>query len=127
MGKVSRVTCGLAIAATLGYCWAIWWFTGLFGVIAPHHGGAYLAPMLSIVLAAPIPGTYALHAIHWQILALVSLGIALKLTFASTHAGLADHSSAPPLLGHMFYLFLISCLHLVGLLASVVAVAHVIP
>jgi hypothetical protein len=112
----------LAIAATLSYCWAIWWLAGLLSVLAPADG----LPRLSVVLLAPLPGTFWLHSIHWQALALVSLGLALRSTFGREALMSARDSTVAPLLGHAFYLFLICCLHLVGLLASVVGFAAVI-
>lgn len=116
-----------ACVATLAYCWAIWWFSAFFASLVPHANGAYETTMLSVVLVAPIPEAGSLHAFHWQLLALLSLGFALRGSIQKCNDGVqSELSTVSPLLAHGFYLFAICCLHIVGFLASIVAVAHVL-
>ncbi len=113
-----------SILATLAYCWGIWWFSGFFGTLVPHDPGAYETTMLSVVLLAPIPDTYWFLAIHWQVLACVSLVYALKVVYTKARNKQSDCAYYIPILGHTLYLLGVSYLHVVGLFASIVQVAH---
>lgn len=123
MQVAERLAVGLLIAATLAYCWAIWWVSALFSAHVFHNGESYETTQLSVVLLGPIPDTLYLQAVHWQLSALFSLAIAVRSALKRQAQSIAV---TPPLLAHGLYLFTISALHVVGFLASFVAIAYVI-
>ncbi len=126
MKNADRMVGVLATAATFAYCWAIWWVAGLFSSVVPQSNGSYEASMLSVVLLAPIEGTFWLKVIHWQILAVALLVLALKSSSGSSNSATANTKMHFPMVAHAFYLMSICCLHVVGMLASVVSVDYVI-
>ncbi len=120
----NRLTPLLSILVTFGYCWAIWWFSGLFSILVPFGTGSYETSMLSVVLVAPIPDAYWLKVIHWQVIACISLVFALRTATKTKNEAFNDSLYCLPLFSHVVYLVFISFLHAVGLLASIVAVAY---
>jgi hypothetical protein len=106
--------------ATVAYCWAVWWFSGLFATLVPHDHGAYETAMLSVVLIAPIPGAFMLQAIHWQLVALVSLIAALRKTLYPASPHFDESAAMWSFVGHAYLLLTLCLLHVVGFLVSIV-------
>ena len=102
----------IAFGATLTYCLFVWFLCNLFGTLAVEPGGGWFATgtMLVKPLTLPLP----LNAIHWQLIAVLSLA------YASTS------DRVEKIVQHYGVLLLLSLLHLVGISAAMLDTGSVI-
>ena len=120
MNMTHRSAVGAAIAATLAYCWLVWWLAGWFEMLIRGPLGALETRMLSVVLVGPLPGTFLFKAVHWQAVALVSLIVAVRAMRPNGERGMPPSSVS--LVAHAFLLVFLVCLHVIGFIASFAAI-----
>jgi hypothetical protein len=115
----------LSVFLTASYCWAAWWLSGFFWVL-PGMDQDRVMSMLSLVLIAPISKNIWLIALHWQLAALFVLLLNMWWTVRLAGSKATSPNYLLPLACQTAWILGCLLLHLVGILASVVTIGHVL-
>ncbi len=115
----------LSVFLTASYCWAVWWLSGFFWTLNGIDQNGTMS-MLSLALIAPISTNIWLIALHWQLAALFVLVLNLFWTARLLKSSATAALYIAPLSCQTAWILGCLLLHLVGILASVVAIGYVL-